>query len=293
MANFEADVDKSSENFMKANRPEGQIIYIANRIQQVLMISWEDITQLLFMSADDLGWGRLTNKDIMDIGCGDGSRSTKAIIDVFPTVRRVIAMDSESEKIRGAFGNTCPSKVFYMRADILHSSTFKGYEGSMHAIFSDFCFNDFDDHETAFRNVYDLLTPGGSAAIRFPLKIPIYDWIKEVYAKWMPGVTPWAPRTQVENLPEHYYRQMFTRLGFTIRRCETCDMHFKIGSYANLKRSLAGCEEWSSVIRPELLFPFNEDAYARSLKYCSVSSAGMCSMKAETLLAFLIKPNDQ
>lgn len=56
--------------------------------------------------------------------------------------------------------------------------TVEKFERQISKVVSIYCFNWLDNQEQAFKNIYDLLKPGGEAALLFVLHTPFWDSYK-------------------------------------------------------------------------------------------------------------------
>jgi ubiquinone/menaquinone biosynthesis C-methylase UbiE len=72
---------------------------------------WLDLVQLTKSSVSDTG---LINK-VLDIGCGSGAR-TKALLEVFPNIETIYAIDPSSSMIETALAHNSDPKIKYIVA---------------------------------------------------------------------------------------------------------------------------------------------------------------------------------
>ncbi|GIX88237.1 methyltransf_25 domain-containing protein [Caerostris darwini] len=109
-------------------------------------------------------WKDLSGEVVMDIGCGDGSESTKCILQLFPRVEKIIAIDKLRRVIAAAKRENAHPQIEYHVANITKKLTLMTWYNKISKIISFHCF-EFVKLKEAFRNVFFLLKPGGEGVI--------------------------------------------------------------------------------------------------------------------------------
>ncbi|GBN45498.1 hypothetical protein AVEN_44474-1 [Araneus ventricosus] len=141
-----------------------------------------------------LPWGDLSGELVMDVGCGYGNMSTQCILERFPRASRVIAIDQSSECIQRSkveFRNGIFKKAQFKKANVTVMRHLRRWEGKISKIVSAHCLSEIEKKERAFKVMYELLKPGGQAALLFTGRSQSDD----VYAamlqnpKWSPYFT--------------------------------------------------------------------------------------------------------
>ncbi|GFQ71974.1 jhamt [Trichonephila clavata] len=130
--------------------------------------------QFVQRCADEFQWKDLSEDVVMDIGCGDELNCCKAIIIQFPEVKALIAVDTDSTVFETArFMN----RIEFCVGDIRERDSLESYEGKMDKVISAHTFHYIIDKETAFRNAYRLLKPGGEAGFFFCVNSYMYEFL--------------------------------------------------------------------------------------------------------------------
>ncbi|GIY93084.1 methyltransf_25 domain-containing protein [Caerostris extrusa] len=114
-------------------------------------------------------WKDLSGEVVMDIGCGDGSESTKCILQLFPRVEKILAIDKHRRVIAAAKRENAHPKIEYHAANIAKilcpkKLTLMTWYNKISKIISFHCF-EFVKLKAAFQNVFFLLKPGGEGVI--------------------------------------------------------------------------------------------------------------------------------
>ncbi|GIY93087.1 methyltransf_25 domain-containing protein [Caerostris extrusa] len=109
-------------------------------------------------------WKDLSGEVVMDVGCGDGSESTKCILQLFPRVKKIIAIDKLRRVIAAAKRENAHPKIEYHVANITKKLTLMTWYNKISKIISFHCF-EFVKLKAAFQNVFFLLKPGGEGVI--------------------------------------------------------------------------------------------------------------------------------
>ncbi|GFT35011.1 uncharacterized protein NPIL_394151 [Nephila pilipes] len=182
-----------------------------------------DITnpeEFINMCGTKLNWKNLSNVIVMDVGCGNVFDCCKAILQQFPDVGHLIALDKMSnirnvglfKKYLKALGERFQ---FYV-ADVQIKPIVQYYEGMIDKIVSRNAFQEISNKKLAFENVFRMLKPGGETAITFNLNDEISTWLEKMVSipKWnkyiVENLTPFFPG----RLEIGYYKCMMKTIGF-------------------------------------------------------------------------------
>ncbi|XP_055691295.1 juvenile hormone acid O-methyltransferase-like [Lutzomyia longipalpis] len=129
------------------------------------------------------------NEVILDIGCGSGFTSKEFIYPLIPEdYSRYVCSDISQAMVQEAEKTFADyPKVFFQQLDIakdLNETNIYDH------IFSIWCLMWVSDHVKAFRNIYDLLVPGGGTYLIFVEKHIMIETILELLErpKWQPFV---------------------------------------------------------------------------------------------------------
>ncbi|KAG8178332.1 hypothetical protein JTE90_029286 [Oedothorax gibbosus] len=161
------------------------------------------------------------NQVVMDMGCGPGNITTKLILPRFPNLKKVLAIDRLPDMIEFAKKNHPHPKVEYSVGDISQWSSVEKWKGQISNFFSIHVFHWLTDQQQGFRNVHQLLQPGGYAAFFFILQSTFFDMCSEIenrlkWSEYLKDVNSSIPLSHTENYQTEYYTDMVTEIGFKI-----------------------------------------------------------------------------
>ncbi|GFQ71972.1 jhamt [Trichonephila clavata] len=160
-------------------------------------------------------WQDLSKDVIMDIGCGHELNCCIAILDQFPDVRELIAVDKDSTVFQKA--HTRERRIRFCVGDIQERDSLKSYEGKMDKVISTNTFDEIIDKEMSFRNAYRLLKPGGEAGFYFCVNTYMHKFLSVLSE--IPKYAAIIEDKYAKNLnpPEHgkqYYKELLEKIGF-------------------------------------------------------------------------------
>ncbi|GFU05972.1 hypothetical protein NPIL_148281, partial [Nephila pilipes] len=161
-------------------------------------------------------WKDLSEDVIMDIGCGEEMNCCNTMLEEYPNVKGIIAVDNELAVYRFVQTRRI-DKIHACLGDIEKRESLSYYEGKMNKVISTSTFHHIQDKELAFQNVFHLLKPNGEAAFYFyldnsfqqsvlaMLKVPMF---KEKFKGLFNTNKFPAERRSL------YYKEMLERIGF-------------------------------------------------------------------------------
>ncbi|CAL1275211.1 unnamed protein product, partial [Larinioides sclopetarius] len=190
-------------------------------------MSWcESTNEETKMFLSSLRWGDLSGELVMDVGCGLGNMSTKCILQRFPRVSKIVAIDKDPyciQRSKDEFKHETFKKAKFHCASITDWAELQRWKGKISKIISAHCISFVKRQERAFRNMFELLKPGGQAALLFILRSESDDVYLEMAKK--PKWSEYFKRlnTQIvlklrESDPT-YYSNMLKRIGFLVLFC--------------------------------------------------------------------------
>ncbi|GFX56013.1 hypothetical protein TNCV_1953331 [Trichonephila clavipes] len=126
----------------------------------------------------ELDWENLSDDTIMDMGCGAYFSCTRALLEKFPQIGCLVAIDANnvmSEEIMEDefFAEYFRKKILQFRlVDITNWNVLQ----------------QITNKRLAFQNMYDLLRPGGHAAVLFSISNPVGNCLLTLRARrnWVP-----------------------------------------------------------------------------------------------------------
>jgi trans-aconitate 2-methyltransferase len=102
------------------------------------------------------------NELVLDAGCGTG-QVTSMLLDRLPR-GRIVALDGSASMVAAALARLGRERVSYVVADLLESLPVRP---SLDAILSTATFHWISDHDRLFRNLAEVLRPGGRLEAQF------------------------------------------------------------------------------------------------------------------------------
>lgn len=167
--------------------------------------------------------GDLTNRVVLDVGCGTG-RNLPLLVPRVGAGGRVIGLDySEGmlNEARALVRREQWTNVELVRGD---AATLEAVNGSVDAVISVWCMGIVDKFDAALQHAVDILHPGGRIAIMDfdrarPDRGPLH-WLYPVYSR----VLQWVGIDSAEDLDDERLRARWER-GRAILRSRLDDIH--------------------------------------------------------------------
>ncbi|CAN8032011.1 unnamed protein product [Ixodes persulcatus] len=109
------------------------------------------------------------DQQFLDLGCGKGDVTRETLLPRCLPVGRIVAVDVSKDKIETAKKTFAHPKICYDVLDALADdvSTFVKKYGQFDRVYAIFLFNWVKDQEKGFKNVFELLKPGGECLFMF------------------------------------------------------------------------------------------------------------------------------
>ncbi|XP_047513724.1 juvenile hormone acid O-methyltransferase-like [Pieris napi] len=179
------------------------------------------------------------DSSILDIGCGDGSLSSKIFKEIIPTGKTMTGCDISEDMIRFANEHYASERVDFTTLNIEGELPDELRERFHHAI-SFFALNWCLRQETAFQNIYDILRDQGSCFAIVAEKASLFDAYRTLAKneKWKPWVfdveryiSPY--HDSQDSLKEMH--QLLGKIGFTITKLEHRIIFHKYDNLEDLK----------------------------------------------------------
>ncbi|XP_047513709.1 juvenile hormone acid O-methyltransferase-like [Pieris napi] len=185
-------------------------------------------------------WKR--DSTILDIGCGDGSLTSKIFKELIPTCKTMTGCDINEDMIQFAKEHYALDCVDFTTLNIEGELPDQLRERFHHAI-SFFALNWCRRQETAFQNIYDILRDQGSCFAIVAEKASLFDAYRSLAKaeKWKTWVT------DVERYISPYHdsqdslkemQQLLGKIGFTITKLEVKIVNHVYESQENFKDAL-------------------------------------------------------
>ncbi|GFS99569.1 methyltranfer_dom domain-containing protein [Trichonephila clavipes] len=255
-----------------------------------------DVNDFLLACASFSNWCNLTKKIVMDVGCGSGNTSCAWFLSLFLQVKRLIAIDKSEEMIKLAKVLNPHPKIEYMVADIADESSLECWEGTIHKVISTWCFQFIADKRKAFRNVYNLLKPGGEAAILFEVDSPYHQCYRCIIErpKWshiFKSRSLEYPQIYSENSSDVYYKRLLQELGFTVVLCKKKQKTFAFSSDEDCIGFLLSVFSLYKMVPDECMEEFRNDLLESFLLYGGREASGRPVVYYNLMNVLVKRPN--
>lgn len=239
------------------------------------------------MCKENLGWENLSKDTvIMDVGCGVHFKCCKEIIEQFPDVERVIALDKKD------MSHVSLGKVQIVCANIEEWDSVRKLEEKINIIVSRNALQQVQDIEMPLKNMYRMLKPGGNIGITYYINSIVDTWMKKIasVAKWKKyrviNVIAFFPGS----LETKYYKEMMKRIGFQDVRPEMRDI---ITSYDtdDSRKKLFSITKKYFCIPPELMHEFEQESMIILDQVIDKDENGSMEYKCREIHLFAVKPS--
>ncbi|GFT36669.1 methyltransf_25 domain-containing protein [Nephila pilipes] len=176
----------------------------------------------------------------MDVGCGPGKVTTKWVLPLFRDVKKIVALDYLPSMIEKATAWNAHPKVEYHVRNFEDRSAVESWKGQISKIVSIHCFNWFKNQKEGFQTAYDLLKPGGEAALYFELHSNFFTAVEEITdsEKWksfFKGIYNYVPESNRKKYDSTHYRKMAESIGFEVLFCQSELKINKFNSHETVK----------------------------------------------------------
>lgn len=175
---------------------------------------------------------------ILDIGCGDGTTTFEVLEPRLPKdYVELVCTDLKKEMTDYAKESNKNSKIDFIPFDMAAE---KVPPGQYDHAFSFFTFHWITNLRKAFKNLYDMLTPGGDILINLVPKASYYDLLKRQceLPKWAPYFSSeMIPPIQNNKEPAKMLKTHLTENGFKNVRIYTLERDFPYQSWVHLLKS--------------------------------------------------------
>ncbi|CAH4029307.1 unnamed protein product [Pieris brassicae] len=179
---------------------------------------------------------------VLDIGCGDGSLTTKIFKEIIPNCKTITGCDISEDMIRFANEHFASDRVNFTTLNIEGELPDQLRERFNHAI-SFFAINWCRRQETTFQNIYDILKDQGSCFAIIVEKFTLFDAYRnlantEKWKQWVIDVEKYISpyHDSQDSLKE--MQHLLGKIGFTIKKLEHKTIVHDYEKQENLKGAL-------------------------------------------------------
>ncbi|GBO41008.1 Juvenile hormone acid O-methyltransferase [Araneus ventricosus] len=172
------------------------------------------------------GWGPTQEKEVvLDVGCGPGGNTLQLVLPLFPQAEKIFAIDFLPDMIEFARNHNYHPLIEYSVANIENWSMVEQWKGQISKLISIHCVHWMKDKKRGFQNMFQLLKPGGEAALCFLMSSPIFVVTLELesnpkWSKFFKDVDNFVPDTHINKHESSRYIKMLEDIGFDILHYE-------------------------------------------------------------------------
>ncbi|XP_055946070.1 uncharacterized protein LOC129976487 [Argiope bruennichi] len=239
-----------------------------------LTLNLETTIKFVKLCASKFGWEDLSEATVMDLGCGKDLNCARTVLEDFPNVKSIIALDGNREQLDEITFKS--DKIIHLLADIRHRREIRQYEGKIDKIISTHVLHQIPSKERVFRNVYRLLKSGGEAAFLFTSDLGIYHVLESLqmddkYKDYFKGSD--ITELYSSKIKSDDYREMLGRLGFEVIEITETKDHMSVEHFGLFENTLFKFVAAAFSVPSELVTEINEAASHLYLtKFCEQSS---------------------
>ncbi|CAN7993364.1 unnamed protein product, partial [Ixodes hexagonus] len=138
------------------------IYIVTNSTQRQYSLPVLDLLQDSFIDEPE-------RQQFLDLGCGTGDFTRDHLLPRCPNVERMVAVDASEDMVAYSKKHFAHPKICYDVLDISGNGVTDFVEryGRFDRVYSFFCLNWVKDQEMAFKNVAELMKPGGGCLLLF------------------------------------------------------------------------------------------------------------------------------
>lgn len=244
-------------------------------------------------------WNPDNTDTILDVGCGPAN----VLVDVFlPSFKgkysTCYATDLSKKMIEFAEKAYKGRKdLEFMVMDILDVDEFLSKHGQLNHVISCFVLHWLVDAEKGFRNIYNVLNPGGDFLTVHLSYMKMYELFEfteasEKWSKYFNKVSKHIPDSNNSQQPEKDLRDLLTRIGFTVVAVELLPQKVFFEDRNNLTTTLRAVMAQIDNIPVKLQSDYLEEAVEYGIKCGSFVplESGRFSCEASKFHVFARKP---
>ncbi|XP_025829939.1 juvenile hormone acid O-methyltransferase-like [Agrilus planipennis] len=189
-----------------------------------------------------LKWNPNKTEKVLEIGCGPGDVTKDILVPALPgNVEELVCLDRSEEMINFAKNNSKHDKIKYMQMDISNDDLTNVLgKNTFDHVFSFYCLNWVQDQRKAYKNIYDVLKPGGDALVLLNAYHPVfevYHWLaqQEKYHLYHKETDNFVSPYFTKKHPKQDLEDILTDLGFIIHACEYKPLDFVFPNESYIK----------------------------------------------------------
>nr|UJH41153.1 juvenile hormone acid methyltransferase-8 [Pardosa pseudoannulata] len=265
-------------------------LYDTNKQLQI-----KDSTTFLENFVRRMDWSRQDSDVIMDIGCGPSGVCDTFCLSTFPRLKKFIGVDISENMIELAKEKNEDQRVEYHIADIENKDTVEKWFQQITKVISIYCLHWTKNLEEASRNIYNLLKPGGEAALLIAVTCNTWDCYESLYSnpkwnKYIKDVYSYVPESHHNKYGIGYFSRLFEKVGFKVLLAEYQDRKFTFENDKACKEMWYVLCAFTNHIPIELKEDFTNDLFKGFLKYNERNSEGKPVMIYSSIEILLQKP---
>ncbi|XP_041986379.1 juvenile hormone acid O-methyltransferase [Aricia agestis] len=181
---------------------------------------------------------------VVDIGCGDGSVTTKILKKMLPPDHKLVGCDKSDKMVMFANEHYGRDATSFIVLDIENDLP-KGLRENFDHAFSFYALHWIKHQKAAFTNIYDLLAEGGDCLLMFLGHMPVYDVFRILaqsnkWRTWLKDVDRFISPYHDCKDSEKEIKRMMTDIGFKDVEVKCSERSFLYESTTAIKKAVAG-----------------------------------------------------
>ncbi|XP_031357450.1 juvenile hormone acid O-methyltransferase-like [Photinus pyralis] len=160
-----------------------------------------------------------TNCTILDVGCGPGNVTHDFLLPTLPNQVRIVAIDKSADAIRYANEHYGRSPIAFLQMDVVSPAPqFREY---FDYIVSFYCLHFIGEQQSALKNIYQMLKPGGDFFFTCVVQCDLFQVIATIFddPKWRPYTSDNRQYMSPYQYSPHYIgdlERMLREVGFDV-----------------------------------------------------------------------------
>ncbi|XP_028135028.2 juvenile hormone acid O-methyltransferase-like [Diabrotica virgifera virgifera] len=171
----------------------------------------------------DVSQWQMEEETAFDIGCGDGKFLIEHLVPKLPNFGKFVACDCSEKMIEFARKKYYMPRVDFVKFDVSSDEIPEEFENSFNHIYSFYALHWVRKQRKAFKNIFNMLKPGGDILLCFIAKSTIYDIYESLskYQQWQQySVKEYiSPYHHLQD-PESHLEKLLKKIGFEIKVCK-------------------------------------------------------------------------
>ncbi|XP_064476172.1 juvenile hormone acid O-methyltransferase-like [Ornithodoros turicata] len=236
------------------------------------------------------------NQQYLDIGCANGDFTRDVLLNKCGPCKRIVAVDISGDMIRYAREHSSHPKLLYEELDIGGDvSSFRKEYGSFHRIYSFYVLHWLKDQARGFKNIADLLAPGGECLLLFCGKAKVFDVWEELagterWNSYAEDLLNAIPQSHYMEDQDAYVSKLLESAGLKAHTSQALAKMLRFPSEHVLNETLKAVLPISSYVNSEDRDELLEDFLAKVITASSREASGAVCFFTSYFLVHAYKP---